>query len=40
MFENGYLDSLEPGTYDTLVKIHKYLFEDIYEFAGDGTQPD
>lgn len=38
MFENGYLDSLEPGTYDTLVKIHKYLFEDIYVFAGEMRQ--
>lgn len=38
MFENGYLDSLDPGTYDTLVKIHKYLFEDIYVFAGEMRQ--
>lgn len=38
MFENGYLNSLEPGTYGTLVKIHKYLFEDIYEFAGEMRQ--
>ena len=35
MFETGFLDSLEPGTFETLKKIHKYLFEDIYEFAGD-----
>lgn len=35
LFESGYLDSLEPGTYDTLLKIHKYLFEDIYDFAGE-----
>ncbi|MBQ7761665.1 MAG: Fic family protein [Clostridia bacterium] len=34
MFENGYLDSLVPGTFSSLAKIHKYLFEDIYEFAG------
>ena len=34
MFENGYLDSLEAGTFSSLAKIHKYLFEDIYEFAG------
>lgn len=34
MFETGYLDSLEPGRFETLSKIHKYLFEDIYEFAG------
>ncbi len=34
MFETGYLDSLEAGTFESLAKIHKYLFEDIYEFAG------
>ncbi len=34
MFENGYLDSLEAGTFSSLAKIHKFLFEDIYEFAG------
>ena len=38
MFENGYLNTLEPGTYDTLAKIHKYLFEDIYDFAGEMRQ--
>ena len=38
MFETGYLNALEPGTYDTLVKIHKYLFEDIYDFAGEMRQ--
>lgn len=34
LFESGYLDSLEPGTYKTLAQIHQYLFADIYEFAG------
>lgn len=34
MFEKGYLNTLEPGTFETLKKIHKYLFEKIYEFAG------
>ena len=34
MFETGYLDTLEPGTFETLKMIHKYLFEEIYEFAG------
>lgn len=38
MFETGYLNALEPGTYDTLAKIHKYLFEDIYDFAGEMRQ--
>ena len=35
MFENGYLNSLESGTFETLKKIHKYLFDDIYNFAGE-----
>ena len=34
MFETGYLDKLEPGTFESLKKIHKYLFGEIYEFAG------
>ena len=34
MFETGYLDTLEPGTFETLKMIHKYLFDEIYEFAG------
>lgn len=34
MFEAGYLNTLEPGTFEALKKIHKYLFEEIYEFAG------
>ena len=34
MFETGYLNTLEAGTFETLKKIHKYLFEEIYEFAG------
>lgn len=34
LFESGYLDSLESGKYNTLAEIHRYLFEDIYEFAG------
>ena len=34
MFETGYLDTLEHGTFETLKMIHKYLFEEIYEFAG------
>lgn len=35
MFETGYLNKLEAGTFDALKKIHKYLFEEIYEFAGE-----
>ena len=35
MFETGYLSTLKPGTFNSLKQIHKYLFEDIYEFAGE-----
>jgi len=34
-FENGLLDRLEHGTTASLKAIHKYLFEDIYDFAGE-----
>ena len=34
LFENGMLDSLPAGKFSTLQKIHKFLFEDIYDFAG------
>lgn len=34
LFESGMLDESEPGTYKTLQAIHKYLFEEIYSFAG------
>ncbi|MDO4170413.1 MAG: Fic family protein [Lachnospiraceae bacterium] len=34
LFESGYLDCLEAGTFASLAKIHKFLFEDIYKFAG------
>ena len=35
LFENGLLDTFEVGTFRGLSDIHKYLFEDIYSFAGD-----
>ena len=35
LFEKGVLDSMQPGTFDTLAGIHKYLFDDIYLFAGE-----
>ena len=35
MFETGYLNTLEAGTFESLKKIHKYLFDEIYEFAGE-----
>lgn len=34
MFETGFLDKLEAGTFESLKQIHRYLFEDIYDFAG------
>lgn len=34
MFNSGFLDTLKPGTLDALLKIHKYLFDEIYDFAG------
>lgn len=34
LFESGYLNQLEAGTFKTLAIIHKYLYEDIYAFAG------
>lgn len=35
LFENGMLDKLEAGKFSALQAIHKYLFEDIYDFAGE-----
>ena len=34
LFETDFLSSLNPGTFDTLSKIHSFLFSDIYDFAG------
>ena len=34
LFENGVLDSLPAGKFSTLQAIHKFLFEDIYDFSG------
>ena len=34
LFEKGILDSLPAGRFSTLQAIHRYLFEDIYDFAG------
>ena len=34
LFESGMIDSFAVGTFSALQKIHKYLFGDIYEFAG------
>ena len=35
LFENGYLDKYEAGTFKMLSAIHRYLFEEIYDFAGE-----
>ncbi len=34
LFENGILDGLQAGTFESLRLINKYLFENIYDFAG------
>lgn len=34
LFENGYLSDYEAGTFRMLAAIHKYLFGEIYDFAG------
>lgn len=34
LYENGVLDIMPAGKFSTLQAIHKYLFEDIYGFAG------
>lgn len=34
LFESGYLYTLKAGTLESLLKIHKYLFDEIYDFAG------
>ena len=35
LFEKGFLDNLPVGKFSTLQAIHKHLFEDIYDFAGE-----
>lgn len=35
LFETGLLNTLPAGKFVTLQAIHKYLFEDIYDFAGE-----
>ena len=35
LFESGSLDKLAPGRFASLQAIHKSLFEDIYDFAGE-----
>lgn len=35
LFETGLIDTFEVGTFEGLAKIHKYLFGEIYDFAGE-----
>lgn len=35
LFESGMLDRLEVGKFSSLRAIHRFLFEDIYDFAGE-----
>jgi len=34
MFESGFLNALDTGNFESLKKIHAYLFDEIYDFAG------
>ena len=34
LFTSGYLNTLTAGTFDSLAEIHRYLFDEIYSFAG------
>lgn len=34
MYDNGFIDNLTVGTFQALAEIHRYLFSDIYDFAG------
>ena len=34
MFETGFLNTLDAGTYEALADIHRYLFDEVYPFAG------
>ena len=34
LFKTKKLETFEVGTFKGLSQIHKYLFEDVYEFAG------
>lgn len=34
LFKSGTLDRIKAGTFQALAEIHKYLFNEIYDFAG------
>ena len=35
LYDKGLLDKLDAGTFSALASIHKYLFDEIYDFAGE-----
>lgn len=35
LFESGDIDTIEVGTSKGLCEIHRYLFQDLYDFAGE-----
>lgn len=35
LFEGNMLNSMEAGSFNSLKEIHRFLFEDIYDFAGE-----
>lgn len=35
LYDTGLLDTFKVGTFAGLAKIHKYLFDEIYDFAGE-----
>lgn len=35
LYDKGLLSTFEVGTFDGLAKIHGYLFQDVYDFAGE-----
>ena len=34
LFTSGYLNTLTAGTFESLAEIHRYLFDEIYSYAG------
>lgn len=34
LYDSGKINNIEVGTFKGLAEIHKYLFDDIYDFAG------
>ena len=35
LFDKGILDTLAVGTFSSLAEIHRHLFDEIYDFAGE-----